>query len=44
VIRALIADDEPLARRALVRMLQAHPDVMVVAECGDGETAMADIE
>ena len=44
MIRALIADDEPLARRALVRMLQKHRDVIVVAESSDGETALADIE
>ncbi len=44
MIRALIVDDEPLARRALVRMLQEHHDVLVVAECDDGETAQADIE
>ena len=44
MIRALIVDDEPLARRALVRMLQEHRDVMIVGESSDGETALADIE
>ena len=44
MIRALIVDDEPLARRALVRMLTEHPDVLVVAECADGDTAQAEIE
>ena len=33
MIRIVIADDEPLARRALVRMLRDHDDVKVV----DGE-------
>lgn len=44
MIRALIVDDEPLARRALVRMLQKHCDVMIVGESSDGETALADIQ
>jgi len=44
MIRALIVDDEPLARRALARMLQTHRDVMIAGECGDGETALAHIE
>jgi two-component system LytT family response regulator len=44
VIRALIVDDEPLARRALVRMLQEHGDVMIVGESSDGETALNHIE
>lgn len=44
MIRVLIADDEPLARRALVRMLRDHSDVSVVAECGDGDTALAAID
>ena len=44
MIRALIVDDEPLARRALVRMLQKHRDVMIAGESSDGETALADIE
>ena len=44
MIRALIVDDEPLARRALARMLQTHSDVMIVGECSDGETALSHIE
>ena len=44
MIRALIVDDEPLARRALVRMLQKYSDVMILGECSDGETALAHIE
>ncbi len=40
MIRAVIVDDEPLARRALARMLQQHEDVIVVAECADGEAAL----
>lgn len=35
----LVVDDEPLARRALVRYLQGEPDMRVVGECGDGLAA-----
>jgi two-component system, LytTR family, response regulator len=42
VIRAIIADDEPLARERLRTLLAAEADVALVAECGDGlETADA---
>lgn len=34
-IRALVVDDEPLSRRAMRQLLAAHPDVEIVAECGD---------
>jgi two-component system, LytTR family, response regulator len=40
-IRALIIDDEPLARRSLVRFLKNDPEVEVVDECADGESAVA---
>jgi hypothetical protein len=39
VIRALIANDEELSRRALHQMLRRHADVEVVAECRDGVEA-----
>jgi two-component system, LytTR family, response regulator len=42
-IRALIVDDEPLARRGLARHLVAEGDVEVVGECGDGASAVAAI-
>ena len=42
-LRALIVDDEPLARRCVGRFLKNDPEVMVVAECGDGETAVNSI-
>jgi two-component system LytT family response regulator len=35
-MRLLIADDEPLARRALSQLLAAHADVHIVGECSDG--------
>ena len=39
-IRTLIVDDEPLARRGLELRLSAQPDIEIVGQCGDGETAM----
>jgi len=39
-IRALLADDERLARRAIRRLLGSHADVEVIGECGDGESAV----
>jgi two-component system LytT family response regulator len=39
-IRALIADDEPLARERLRRLLDEDPDVALVGEAGDGEEAL----
>jgi len=42
-IRALIVEDEPLAREKLRRLLRAEADIVVVAECADGRTAVASI-
>ena len=39
MIRALIVDDEPLARSRVRMLLGSHPDVEVVAECGSGREA-----
>jgi two-component system LytT family response regulator len=39
-VRALIVDDEPLARRAVRRLLGKHDHVEVIAECGDGDSAV----
>ncbi|HZZ37576.1 MAG TPA: LytTR family DNA-binding domain-containing protein [Acidobacteriaceae bacterium] len=39
-LRALVVDDEPLARRALLRLLRTEPDVQVIGQCGDGEAAV----
>jgi two-component system, LytTR family, response regulator len=44
MIRALIADDEELSRRALSQLLRRHPDVEVVAECRDGAEAREALE
>jgi two-component system, LytTR family, response regulator len=40
-ISALIADDEPPARRKLARLLAAHGDVSVVGEASTGSEAVA---
>jgi two-component system LytT family response regulator len=39
-IRALIVDDEPLARRGIRQLLEREPDVMVVGEARDGREAL----
>jgi two-component system LytT family response regulator len=38
-VKALIVDDEPLARRELRRLLAAHPEVEVVGEAGSAAEA-----
>jgi two-component system LytT family response regulator len=38
--RVLLADDEAIARRRLVRFLRAEPDVQIVAECNGGTEAL----
>ncbi|HWA35737.1 MAG TPA: response regulator [Cyclobacteriaceae bacterium] len=36
MIKAILIDDEPLARGIVKEYLQTHPDVQVLAECNDG--------
>jgi two-component system LytT family response regulator len=40
VIRALIVDDEPIARRGVRHQLRGEADVEVIGECGDGAAAI----
>src|ERR1700723_2381574 len=42
-VRAVIVDDEPLARRGVKLRLQKFKDVEVVGECGDGASAVEKI-
>ncbi|HEV7891407.1 MAG TPA: LytTR family DNA-binding domain-containing protein [Pyrinomonadaceae bacterium] len=42
-IRALIVDDEPLARRTIRDLLREDPEVNVVGECGGGREAVESI-
>lgn len=39
-VSALIVDDEPLARRGIRQLLEAHPDVVVAGECRNGREAV----
>jgi two-component system LytT family response regulator len=39
-IRALIVDDEPLAREQITALLETESDVAVIGECGDGKSAV----
>lgn len=41
--RAIVVDDEPLARERLRRLLDAEPDVHVVAECATGRDAVREV-
>jgi two-component system LytT family response regulator len=43
-IRALIVDDEPLARRGIRQLLAREPDMVVVGECRDGRSALAALD
>jgi two-component system LytT family response regulator len=40
MIRALIVDDEPLARRGIRQLLSRQPDITIVGECGNGRDAL----
>src|SRR5437762_917051 len=39
-IKALIADDEPLARKFIRRMLKEDREVEIIGECGNGKDAV----
>jgi two-component system LytT family response regulator len=43
-IRALIIDDEPLARERIRSLLLHEPDLEILAECADGPSAVAAIK
>jgi len=42
-IRTVIAEDEPLTRTRIARLLAAESDVQVLASCADGPSALAAI-
>jgi two-component system LytT family response regulator len=42
-LRAIVVDDEPLARARLRRLLEQHEGVQVLAEAGNGEESIAAI-
>lgn len=39
-MRALVIDDERLARKELISLLSAHPEIEVCGECSNGEEAI----
>ncbi len=43
-LRAIIVDDERMARTRLRRMLEQDPDVEIVAECADGLAAVSAVQ
>jgi two-component system LytT family response regulator len=43
-LRVLVADDEPLARQLVRRLLEAQADVLLVAECADGDALAGALE
>ena len=43
-MRTLIVDDEPLARKKIMRYLSDESDVEIVGECGDGRQALLDVQ
>jgi two-component system, LytTR family, response regulator len=43
-VKALIIDDEPLARELIKRYLLTHQEIQVLAECGDGFEALKAIQ
>jgi|SRR5687768_13251579 len=44
MIRALIVDDEPLARRGIRQLIEPYADVEVVGECRNGREALASLD
>lgn len=42
-IRALIVDDEPLARSNIAVLLRQHPEIELIGECGSGSEALGEV-
>jgi two-component system LytT family response regulator len=43
-MKALLVDDEPLARAEMRRLLRAHPEIEIIGEAGDADQARAAIK
>ncbi len=43
-IKIVMADDHPIVRQGLKQIIEADPKLVIVAEAGDGETALALVE
>jgi two-component system, LytTR family, response regulator len=44
MIKVIVADDERVARRRMVRLLREEPDITVIAECAGGRAAVEHIK
>lgn len=42
-LRVLVADDEAIARKRLIRLLSAMPDVTIAGECSDAQEVLATV-
>jgi DNA-binding NarL/FixJ family response regulator len=43
-IKLVVADDHPIVRKGLVQIITSAPEIKVLAEAGDGETALKFIQ
>ncbi len=43
MLKVIVVDDEPLARKGMLVRLEAFPELKVIAECGNGQTAIESI-
>jgi two-component system LytT family response regulator len=43
-IRVLVVDDEALARERACQLLKADPEIEVIGQCGDGQTAVEKVQ
>lgn len=41
-MKVLLADDSPLVRGLLRKIIESDPELSIVSSCGDGETALSD--
>lgn len=43
-MKALVIDDERLARKELISLLEAHPEIEIIGECNNADNAIKKIE
>ena len=43
-MKALVIDDERLARKELISLLEAHPEIEIIGECNNADNAVKKIE
>lgn len=43
-LKVIVVDDEPLARKGILLRLAAYPELEVIAECANGEEAVAAVQ